>query len=175
MRALARRAAEVGPATAKRYAVSLKQLEPYLRGKFLDEVDKALVGTIVDNRRAAGVSTATIRRDLVALGSVLAFADIDDNAAQARLKRLKERRDPIVLPEDAHIERMMRRAPGRLSDMIRAAWLTGCRLDELVGAERTKLDHARRQLTVRGKGNKMRFLPLAPETTQLLDHYLRLE
>jgi integrase len=31
------------------------------------------------------------------------------------------------------------------------------------------------QLRVRGKGNKLRFLPLAPETTQLLDHYLRLE
>ena len=31
------------------------------------------------------------------------------------------------------------------------------------------------QLRVRGKGNKLRFLPLAPETVQLLDHYLRLE
>ena len=31
------------------------------------------------------------------------------------------------------------------------------------------------QLRVRGKGSKMRFLPLAPETTQLIDHYLRLE
>ena len=31
------------------------------------------------------------------------------------------------------------------------------------------------QLRVRGKGNKLRFLPLAPETTQLVDHYLRLE
>jgi len=31
------------------------------------------------------------------------------------------------------------------------------------------------QLRVRGKGNKLRFLPLAPETIQLLDHYLRLE
>jgi site-specific recombinase XerD len=28
---------------------------------------------------------------------------------------------------------------------------------------------------VRGKGNKIRFLPLAPEAIQLLDHYLRLE
>jgi site-specific recombinase XerD len=28
---------------------------------------------------------------------------------------------------------------------------------------------------VRGKGSKTRFLPLAPEATQLLDHYLRLE
>lgn len=31
------------------------------------------------------------------------------------------------------------------------------------------------QLRVRGKGNKVRFLPLAPETVQLLEHYLRLE
>jgi len=31
------------------------------------------------------------------------------------------------------------------------------------------------QLRVRGKGNKLRLLPLAPETTQLLDHYLQVE
>src|SRR5438128_7564722 len=31
------------------------------------------------------------------------------------------------------------------------------------------------QLRVRGKGNKFRFLPLPPETVQLLEHYLRLE
>ncbi len=31
------------------------------------------------------------------------------------------------------------------------------------------------QLRVRGKGSKLRFLPLAPETTQLIAHYLRLE
>ena len=151
---------EVGPSTARRYAVSLKQLEPFLRGRFLDEVDKELIAAIVDGRRAAGVATATIRRDLTALSSVLAFADVDDNAALARLKRLKERRDPIVLPEAAHIERMIGRAPGRLGALVHAAWLTGCRLEELVTAERGKLDHARRQLTVRGKGNKTRVIDL---------------
>src|SRR5208282_2970148 len=31
------------------------------------------------------------------------------------------------------------------------------------------------QLCVRGKGSKVRFLPLAPETTKLIDHYLRME
>ena len=31
------------------------------------------------------------------------------------------------------------------------------------------------QIRVRGKGNKLRWLPLAPETMHLLDHYLRLE
>ena len=31
------------------------------------------------------------------------------------------------------------------------------------------------QLRVRGKGTKLRLLPLAPETTQLIEHYLRVE
>jgi site-specific recombinase XerD len=31
------------------------------------------------------------------------------------------------------------------------------------------------QLRVHGKGGKLRFLPLAPETVQLLEHYVRLE
>jgi integrase/recombinase XerD len=34
---------------------------------------------------------------------------------------------------------------------------------------------AESQIRVRGKGSKIRFLPLAPETVELLDHYLRLE
>jgi site-specific recombinase XerD len=39
-------------------------------------------------------------------------------------------------------------------------------------------DHAllsEAQLRIPGKGNKFRLLPLAPETVQLLNHYLRLE
>jgi integrase/recombinase XerD len=151
---------EVSPLTVKRYAVSLKQLEPFLRSKFKDEIDKALISSIVDGRRAAGVSTATIKRDLGALASVLAYNEVEPNPALDRLKKLKERRDPIVLPDVAHIERMIRRAPGCMGGLIHVAWLTGCRLDELVGAERAKLDHNRRQLTVRGKRNKLRVVDL---------------
>ena len=145
---------EVAGLTVKRYAVSLKQLEPFLRGKFKDEIDKALISALVDARRTAGVSTATIKRDLGALASVLDYNEVEPNVARDRLKKLKERRDPIVLPEISHIERMIARAPGCLGALVHVAWLTGCRLDELVGAERGKLDHTRRQLTVRGKRNK---------------------
>jgi integrase/recombinase XerD len=151
---------EVAGLTVKRYAVSLKQLEPFLRGKFKDEIAKALISAIVDGRRAAGVSTATIKRDLGALASVLDYNDAEPNVARDRLKKLKERRDPIVLPEISHIERMIARAPGCLGALVHVAWLTGCRLDELVGAERAKLDHNRRQFTVRGKRNKLRVVDL---------------
>lgn len=157
---------QVAPSTAKRYAVSLAQLKPHIGGLYLDEIDKALITVIVDSRRVSGATTATIRRDLTALSSVLEYAiDQDwreegDNPALARLKRLKERRDPIVLPEPADIEAVAQRAPGCFAAMIRAARVTGCRLDELVTAERTRLDHARRQLTVIGKGNKLRVVGL---------------
>jgi len=152
---------EVGPLTAKRYAVSLRQLEPFALGKFVDEVNtKETIKTIVDTRRGAGVSTATIRRDLSAGSNVVEFLECEENHFLARLKKLKERRDPIVLPDVAHVQRVMARARGRIPEITAAAVKTGCRQNELVTAERSKLDHARRQLTVRGKGNKVRVIDL---------------
>lgn len=160
---------EVGPKTAHRYAVSLKQLRPLIGGLFLDEVNsKDKIKEIVDARRAAGVSTATIRRDLTALSSVLEFAEVETNHALARAKKLKERRDPILLPEAGHIARVSARAGTPLGTLAHAAWLTGCRQDELVTAERSRLDHTHKQLTVIGKGNKLRVVHLTADAYAVL-------
>jgi integrase len=51
----------------------------------------------------------------------------------------------------------------------------GLRSAEVMALNRDDVLLSEGQLRVRGKGGKMRFPPLAPETTQLLDHYLRLE
>jgi integrase/recombinase XerD len=51
----------------------------------------------------------------------------------------------------------------------------GLRSAEVIALNRDDVLLSDGQLRVRGKGSKMRFLPLAPETTQLLDHYLQLE
>lgn len=162
----------VGAETVQRYAVSLGQLEPFLRGLFVDQIDKVLVSDIVKGRRGQGVTTATIRRDLTALSSVLSFCedeyDLDGNAAKARLAKLREKRDPIVLPVVADVERVIARAPGALSSLIRTAWLTGCRQDELVTAERRHVDWQRAQLTIVGKGRKLRAVPLTREALDVL-------
>ena len=50
---------------------------------------------------------------------------------------------------------------------LRSAEVLALNLDDVLLSEA--------QLRVRGKGNKFRFLPLAPETVKLLGHYLRLE
>jgi integrase/recombinase XerD len=53
--------------------------------------------------------------------------------------------------------------------------LQGLRSAEVLALHRDDVLLSEAQLRVRGKGNKFRFLPRAPETIQLLDHYLRLE
>jgi len=51
----------------------------------------------------------------------------------------------------------------------------GLRSQEVLDLNRDDLLLPEAQIRVRGKGSKIRFLPLAPEAAQLLDHYLRLE
>jgi integrase/recombinase XerD len=154
----------VGPKTAQRYAVSLGKLEPFLDGLYLDEVDGTVVGEIIDGRIANGVSNATIKRDLVALSSVLKFAQArkwrPDNPARDHMALVKERREPIILPNSDDIRHVIAAAPGMMAALILAAWHTGCRIGELVSAKHSQIDHARKQLTVVGKRNKVRVITL---------------
>lgn len=157
---------QVAASTAKRYAVSLRQLEPALLSLPLADIDGAKLSELISSRKAGGASVATIRRDLTALSSVLGYCETegwrDDNPALNWLRRMRERRDPITLPLEASIAAVLDRAPAMFAELVRAAELTGCRLSELTGARRQHLDHARRQLTVIGKGNKLRTIDLEP-------------
>lgn len=172
---------EVSQKTLRRYASSLAVLQPRLDGLYLDEIDKKLIGEIVEWRRlptvpagkkkAIRVSNATIKRDLTALSSVMDYAVDqewrDDNPVLSWLRpqmrkktRIRERRDPIVLPSHDDVQRVIDRAPGLFATLVEAAWRTGARLDELVNARRTQVHHSRRQLTVIGKRNKQRVIDL---------------
>ena len=151
-------------ATYDRYLTSIDQIAPFLDGLYQDEIDKAKIEEIVRERRKAEVSIATIRRDLTALSSVLDHCiDIDwreDNPALVKMKRMKETRDPIMLPEAGHIELVISRCPGLFAKLVESARDTGCRQSELRTAARPNLDHDRKQLTVIGKGNKRRTIDL---------------
>jgi integrase/recombinase XerD len=173
---------EVSPRTLTRYTSSLAVLQPFLEGLYLDQIDKKLIGSIVEARRdipyvpvgkkhPIKVTIATIKRDLTALSSVCGYCVDEDwmesNPVMAWLKpggrrksRLQERRGPIVLPDHGHIQMVIDRAGGLFAEMVRAAVKTGARLDELGKGQRSHLDKARRQLTVIGKRNKLRVIDL---------------
>jgi integrase len=52
--------------------------------------------------------------------------------------------------------------------------LQGLRSAEVLALNRDDVLLSEARLRVHGKGNKVRFLPLAPETVELLEHYLSL-
>jgi integrase/recombinase XerD len=152
--------------TVTRYLCSLKQLAPWLEGRTLADIDGRLVAEIIRERQKAGVTNATIKRDLGALSSVLSFAIlqgwIEINPIIPKLALVPERREPIVLPSDRDIALVLERAPGMVGDMMQAALMTGAREDELAKAKRGDIDHGRKQMTIVGKRNKLRVIDLAP-------------
>ena len=118
-------AASVKPSTAKRYAVSLKQLEPFLLGaipgrnrqeawfrrSFASGEQRA------PPTRPSGAICRPVERARLCGGGRLA----EDNPALKRLRKVKERHEPIVLPEHGDIARVIARAPGLFGKLIEAA------------------------------------------------------
>lgn len=63
------------PASAKRYAVSLKNLSTVLDGKTIQQVTSALLSEFETNRRSDGATAPTIRRDLACLSVVMSYCE----------------------------------------------------------------------------------------------------
>jgi len=59
--------------------------------------------------------------------------------------------------------------------MVGLMLMHGLRSAEVMSLNRDDVLFSEGQIRVRGKGTKLRLIPLAPETTQLVDHYLRVE
>ncbi len=159
-----------GAKTATRYLCSIGQLSQYVDGRSLDQIDARLIASLIKERRSKDITNATIKRDLVALSSVFNFAIdegwLEDNPVLQRMRRVGEKRHPIVLPTTEDIELMVEAAPGMVKDLIRVATATGAREDELISASPRQVDHARRQMTLIGKGHnavkKLRVVDLGP-------------
>ena len=117
--------------------------------------------------RARGFQQAYLRRGPLGLGR-----------RQARMSRLRVRIPkrnlvPLSVDEVARFWSSFRTA--RDLAIVGLMLLQGLRSAEVLALNDDDVLLSEAQLRVRGKGNKLRFLPLAPETVQLLDHYRRLE
>ena len=93
--------------------------------------------------------------------------------SRLRVKEPKRNIVPLSVDEVAHFWSGFRTT--RDLAIVALMLLQGLRSAEVLALNRDDLLLTEAQVRVRGKGSKLRFLPLAPETIQLLDHYLRLE
>jgi integrase/recombinase XerD len=162
------------PATIKRYLVSIVQLRPWLDDKEVQRIDHELVRQIVRDRAKRGATNATIRRDLSALSSVLdAAVDegwIPENPAHTYdRRRLKETRDPIVLPDADSIAAVLALG-SRFVEMAAFARLTGMREEEIASLRHEQVDKARMAISLtHTKGRRAREVPICAAALALIE------
>ena len=90
-----------------------------------------------------------------------------------RVKTPKRAMTPLSVDEVSRFWSSFR--TGRDLAIVGLMLLHGLRSGEVLALDQEDLILSEAQIRVRGKGNKVRMLPLAPESVRLLDHYLRLE
>jgi len=97
------------------------------------------------------------------------------SAALSRVRVKEEKRTIVSLSIDEVARFWSSFRTSRDLAIVGLMLLQGLRSREVLALNREDLSLPEAQIRVRGKGGKTRWLPLAPETVQLLDHYLRLE
>lgn len=157
----------VRDSTAKRYRVSLRQIDPYFGSLAAEQIDNAQLTRFIMARQADGATNATIRRDLTVITRVLAYAKaiglIDRNpAAEYDRRFVREVNAPIDPPSDETIEMAIAALPPFWEPLLR--WLrgTGTRLHEALWAE-WEHTHSGNITLMRTKGGRIRTIAVPPE------------
>jgi integrase len=159
----------VKPGTAKRYLVSLRQIDPHLSGTALANIDLARIGRFVQDRQAVATN-ATVNRDLTVISRVLSYAKAhgmcQSNAAEDYDRSFtKEKRAPISAPSDDAVAQgraaLTNGGESALADLVAFLRATGMRLGEALRARREDL-HGK-ELTILETKSRSRTIDLAPD------------
>src|SRR6266550_1374915 len=167
------READLTESTLRDYVGFQSSLQPRPSGSTINDriaiADRALRNEFPDApcQMARGFHQAFLRRGPMGLGRPRMAL------SRVRVKEAKRHIVPLSVDEVARFWSSFRTA--RDLAIVGLMLLQGLRSAEVLALNRDDVLLSEAQLRVRGKGNKFRFLPLAPETVQLLEHYLRLE
>ncbi|MBX6374906.1 MAG: tyrosine-type recombinase/integrase, partial [Acetobacteraceae bacterium] len=128
------------PSTQQRYLVSLRQLHPHLADLPIAAIDQPTLNDYVVARMGAGVTAATVRRDLNVVSGVWRVARRagwvqGTNPARAELEEIEELRDPARPVPLRDLALVIRQASGLARDLIRFLARTGCRQEEAASLE----------------------------------------
>jgi len=140
-------------ATHQNDLIHLRWLDPYLKDKMLDEINKELVDTLRTKRKTErtprnpqGVTNATVNRMLEILRALLRRAVNEwewlDKAPVIRMLPEPTRR--IRWLTHAEAEALIAECPPHLADMVRFSLATGLRERNVTGLEWSQIDLVRR-------------------------------
>lgn len=143
---------QVKPSVVERCQVSARAMDPLFNDLYLDEIDQKQIARLVEHRMLT-VTNTTIRRDLSALSQLLAAARswgwVENNPMRDfDLGQVRERRDPIILPEPDDIKRVLDAAPPLMANVLSLLEATGMRENEAAWLKQTAIDWQARTITL---------------------------
>ena len=160
-------------ATAGEDVAKLRWLDPFLGGKTLDTISRALVDKITDAKLAQGLSNATVNRTLELLRAILRKSVNDwewlERAPQIRMLKEPTRRIRFLTREEA--QRLLAALPEHLADMAAFSLSTGLRASNVTGLQWSQVDLVRRLAWVhadQAKARKAIPVPLNAEAVLLV-------
>src|SRR5690606_10910358 len=154
------------PRTRQTYLSNDRACQTVFAGRRLTEIDRRTLADHIGARKRAGVSDATIRRDLAFLSSLLGMAVrwgwLEANPITRMDKRgLREARPRTRFLTPAEFRRLVAAAPLYLKPILTLAVETSMRRAELLGLTVQSIDLERREIHLdKTKTNAPRRVPL---------------
>lgn len=174
------------PNSAKRYAVSLKNLSKVLDGKTIQQVSTAILNEFETMRRSEGASAPTIRRDLACLSAVLSYCEewewVEDgfNIVPAYMRRrnrrgLKEAPGRTRYLSDEEESALLKECSEPCRTAVALAIDSGLRDQEIWGLcwEQIDFRNGTIRTTTNTKSGRERFVPLPDRSAQKLAQWPR--
>lgn len=161
------------PATRRRCETSIRMMHEAFGARRMAEITAERANDYVVARRAAGASSATIRRDLSVASRVFKVAKragwVRSNPIPDEKEELSEKRDVIRPVPLRDIATVLRAASAELAPLIRFVAKAGCRQKEAGGLEVQHVDFQRREATfAKTKTNAPRVIGMTPSMERLL-------
>jgi integrase/recombinase XerD len=143
--------ATIRPKTRICYKSNDRACRSIFGGRYLDEIDRRLLGEFVSKRKQEGVSDTTVRRDLAFVSSVCAMATrwgwLDTNPVTTFSKRtLKEARPRTRFLTHAEYDVLLANVAAYMRPVITLAVETGLRKEELFSLTVSAIDLSRREI-----------------------------
>ncbi|TKC83431.1 site-specific integrase [Trinickia terrae] len=159
---------------------SLKRLQPHFGGRRISSLKRADVRSYVSARLAEGVSESTIKRELKLFSAAVNFVRVEHDMtdlpnptlrlglqnADTRVRWVTRKEADLLIEAASEFARRP-----HLRNFIRLALHTGCRKNELLKLEWTRVDFERSLIQLEPehtKNNKRRALPLNAEAISAL-------
>ena len=158
---------------------STKRLKPFFTGRELGSLKRSDIRAYIEKRKADGAKPATINREIGLFSSATNYArrewdwDIPNYAEGARLREPEGRVRSLEVDEARRLIESARKSPRalHLADFIRLALNTGCRRDEMLRLEWSRVDLKINLIYLEGvntKSGRRRSVPLNQEARRVL-------